>query len=161
MTKKHIFDKENAIKLMKEESRGIITLNMASSLITPFTNCATIPITKSDEIHDEIKGMSFDLKKRITWYGPEREGIGISELTQIIVKALGEKPYTESPYLGAGRTAEHLTMNNLAIICAKLGIESDDCKEVYGWISPTNFEALKKFNPKITKEEYDKLRKVL
>lgn len=149
--------KEEAIKKMKEHSRSIIATETAKTWSHPFIVYSKKPYV----IHKEIKagkdvreypGFAIDGSRRITWYGDAREGIGVTELSQSIVKMIGEEPYTEMPFIGVGKNAEHVTMNNLAIICAKLDIETDDCKEIYKWMYPQDFDKLKKINPNIVKE---------
>jgi hypothetical protein len=161
--KKDIFDKETAIKEMKEESRSIISPQYARDLIEPFVPFAKVKKTTAGKVIDEtlLPEVAFDLSKRITWYGKKREGVGVNDIAIEIVKMLGEEPHIESPYMGVGRTAEHITMNNLAIICAKLGMETDDCKYIFAWIFPKDFEKLKRLKPKITQEELEKLKGVV
>lgn len=159
--RKHIFDKENAIKFMKENARYIVPTEVAVALLKPFTPFAIVKKTEAGKIGMELPEFALDIEKRITWFGKEREGVSIYDISAKIVEILGEEPHYDSPYFGTGRTAEHITMNNLAKICAKLGMETDECKCIFAWIFPKDFENLKRLNPKISEKEYEKLRKMV
>ena len=125
--KKYVFDRESALKEMKDKSRSLVTPEYAASLIEPFVPFAKVKITKN---------IGKPFQQRITWSPGMTEGVGVDDISMEIVKMLGEEPHTPRPYMGTGRNAEHRTMTNLAIICAKLKIKNKDCDEIMEWIFP-------------------------
>lgn len=100
------------IKFMEENSRDIIPKEKAYEILSVFSDYGLIPKTIGNE-------------PRVDWFQPNKkgEGVAVYKLTISICYALKIEPLTKTRFLGVGKNAKAITLNNLLRIIDKLGID--------------------------------------
>lgn len=97
--------KQDAVKEMRRCARDIWNVDHAKKVAKPFG----LP----DEKLPVVNYQPEKFRAVITVPG---DGVSVGDLAQVLVKHVGKEPNDDRPYSGAGRNAEHITIENCKIL---------------------------------------------
>jgi hypothetical protein len=111
MGQKKDLTKKEIIGTLEDEPRGIFPLLFAEECLKTFSS--TEKFNKNSIVVFDSTGVN--MQQRATGEAGS-VGVGADDISIKLVKAVGEKPFTEHTYFGAGRNAENITLKNLEIL---------------------------------------------
>jgi hypothetical protein len=101
------YTRAQAIRFLQDNSRGIIRVSKAVEISTAFA----MPDTKLP-----VRDFNMQNTRGLIW--EEGKAVGVDDLACAIVSFLGGTPVRDSPYIGTGKTAQHITEENCKLLQA-------------------------------------------